>query len=135
MFPEVIKRCAFLLSVSSALTLMFDRRPADNVELLAKQYEAVVQALLRDVDRPMSDILDLPSDLLSIVRSPETSSAPAVNGTRDVESPSLRRLKERAEETPRVIAVASYEEGNAIEWTYEALEEVWRTLEKSSKRV
>ncbi|KAL1693266.1 hypothetical protein GGG16DRAFT_123376 [Schizophyllum commune] len=97
--------------------------PADNVELLAKQYEAVVQALLRDVDRPMSDILDLPSDLLSIVRSPETSSAPAVNGTRDVESPSLRRLKERAEETPRVIAVASYDEGNAIEWTYEALEE------------
>uniref|UniRef100_D8PSX8 Carrier domain-containing protein n=1 Tax=Schizophyllum commune (strain H4-8 / FGSC 9210) TaxID=578458 RepID=D8PSX8_SCHCM len=97
--------------------------PADNVELLAKQYEAVVQALLRDVDRPMSDILDLPSDLLSIVRSPKTSSAPAVNGTRDVESPSLRRLKERAEETPRVIAVASYEEGNAIEWTYEALEE------------
>ena len=80
MFPEVIKRCAFLLSVSSALTLMFDRRPADNVELLAKQYEAVVQALLRDVDRPMSDILDLPSDFLSIVRSPETSSAPAVNG-------------------------------------------------------
>ncbi|KAL1728701.1 putative peptide synthetase [Schizophyllum commune] len=96
--------------------------PADNVELLAKQYEAVVHALLRDVDRPMSDILDLPSELLSIVRNPETSSAPAVNGTRDVESPSLRRLKERAEETPRVIAVASYDEGNAIEWTYEALE-------------
>ncbi|KAL1744044.1 putative peptide synthetase [Schizophyllum fasciatum] len=99
--------------------------PEDNVQLLAEQFEAAVQAVLSDTDLPVSELLAQRKDILSIVESPcpDSASARLPNEMQGSERSFVHRLRELARDRPDSVAVASYEGVNVQEWTYEHLEE------------